>query len=113
MAMLGLLLRVLLVILLVRALWRLAVGVMEGARASGQVGGSRPPRRTNQQAVPLSPIRPKPLCLPACQTAKTAPCGSFRTAIRPASGTSIGGARTAPPSSVAFATVASQSAVAT
>ena len=53
MAMLGLLLRVLLVILLVRALWRLAVGVMEGARASGQVGGSRPPRRTNQQAVPL------------------------------------------------------------
>jgi YHS domain-containing protein len=53
MAMLGLLLRILLIVLIVRALWRLAVGVMEGARAPGQVGGSRPPRRTGQQAVPL------------------------------------------------------------
>jgi len=53
MAMLGLLLRILLIVLVVRALWRLVVGVMEGARAPGQVGGSRPPRRTSQPAVPL------------------------------------------------------------
>jgi YHS domain-containing protein len=55
MAMLGLLLRVILIVLIVRALWRLAIGVIEGARSSGQVGGSRPPRRSGQQqAVPLA-----------------------------------------------------------
>jgi YHS domain-containing protein len=54
MAMLGWLLRIVLIVLIVRALWRLAIGVIEGTRASGQVGGSRPPRRSGQQqAVPL------------------------------------------------------------
>jgi YHS domain-containing protein len=60
MVMLGVLLRVLLVILIVRALWRLVVGVMDGARASGQVGGSRPPRRTGQQAA--VPLVKDPVC---------------------------------------------------
>jgi YHS domain-containing protein len=53
MTLLGMLLRLILVVLIVRALWRLVMGVMEGARVPGQVGGSRPPRRATQQAVPL------------------------------------------------------------
>ena len=42
-------------------------------------------------------------------TENTAPVGSFRPAKRPTYGMSIAGTLTSPPSSTAFATVASQS----
>lgn len=58
--MLGWLLRIVLIALVVRALWRLAVGVIEGTRATGQVGGSRPPRRAGQQ--PAVPLVKDPVC---------------------------------------------------
>ena len=49
----------------------------------------------------------------ACQTDSTAPCGSAKAAIRPASKTSNGGARMVAPSSPARAALASTSSTVT
>ena len=54
-----------------------------------------------QQRAPGAFTSPAPRCWPGCQTMKKAPCGSWMTAIRPASMTSNGGAWTVAPSSPA------------
>src|SRR5579871_4015254 len=53
-----------------------------------------------------------PLWLPACQTQKTAPVGSTKTPIEPASMTWKGGTITCPPASATFLAVSSAFAVA-
>ena len=48
-----------------------------------------------------------PVCWLGCQRPMTAPTGSAKTAMRPASMTSIGGTNTVPPLAATLATVAS------
>ena len=60
-----------------------------------------------QQSVPGSLTSCAPVCWLGCHSPITAPSGSAKMAMRPASITSIGGAKTVPPLAVTLATVSS------
>ena len=60
-----------------------------------------------QQNVPGSLASCAPVCWLGCQRPMTAPSGSAKIAMRPASMTSIGGMNTVPPLADTLATVSS------
>src|SRR5204863_3983958 len=81
-----------------------------GHRVARVLRDARPPHHVGRAAWPIGGTYEAGCGL---MIPNVAPCGSRRTAMRPTVGTSIGSASTDPPSSFAFAVVASTSSTAT